>query len=49
MVERLQNLRPEDLTENSLAAGLYFKAGLKPHAQFKEEMARFMAQVAPAF
>jgi hypothetical protein len=29
------------------AAG--FNVGLKPHAQVKDEMARFMADVAPAF
>jgi len=28
---------------------LYFNVGLKPHSQVKEEMARFMAEVAPAF
>jgi hypothetical protein len=28
---------------------LYFNVGLKPHTQVKEEMARFMEQVAPAF
>src|SRR5262245_29683126 len=28
---------------------LYFNVGLKPHTQVKEEMARFMAEVAPAF
>jgi alkanesulfonate monooxygenase SsuD/methylene tetrahydromethanopterin reductase-like flavin-dependent oxidoreductase (luciferase family) len=28
---------------------LYFNVGLKPHMQVKEEMARFMAEVAPAF
>jgi alkanesulfonate monooxygenase SsuD/methylene tetrahydromethanopterin reductase-like flavin-dependent oxidoreductase (luciferase family) len=28
---------------------LYFNVGLKPHAQVKEEMHRFMAEVAPAF
>jgi alkanesulfonate monooxygenase SsuD/methylene tetrahydromethanopterin reductase-like flavin-dependent oxidoreductase (luciferase family) len=28
---------------------LYFNLGLKPHAQVKEEMARFMAEVAPQF
>ncbi len=28
---------------------LYFNVGLKPHAQVKGEMARFMAEVAPAF
>ena len=70
MVERLRNLRPQDLTENSVLLGspahvtdvlkkceaagfdeviLYFNVGLKPHAQVKDEMARFMEQVAPAF
>ena len=69
MVERLQNVKPEDLTENSVLLGspariietlkkveaagfdeviLYFNVGLKPHSQVKEEMARFMAEVAPA-
>jgi len=28
---------------------LYFNVGLKPHAQVKDEMARFIAEVAPAF
>ena len=28
---------------------LYFNVGLKPHSQVKDEMARFMAEVAPAF
>jgi alkanesulfonate monooxygenase SsuD/methylene tetrahydromethanopterin reductase-like flavin-dependent oxidoreductase (luciferase family) len=28
---------------------LYFNVGLKPHAQVKDEMARFMAEVAPHF
>ena len=28
---------------------LYVSVGLKPHAQVKHEMARFMAEVAPAF
>ncbi len=28
---------------------LYFNLGLKPHAQVKDEMARFMREVAPAF
>jgi luciferase family oxidoreductase group 1 len=28
---------------------LYFNLGLKPHAQVMDEMARFMAEVAPAF
>ena len=70
MVERLHNVRPEDLTENSVLLGspahiidvlkqveaagfdeviLYFNVGLKPHSQVKDEMARFMEQVAPAF
>jgi alkanesulfonate monooxygenase SsuD/methylene tetrahydromethanopterin reductase-like flavin-dependent oxidoreductase (luciferase family) len=70
MVERLKNVRPEDLTENSVLLGtpdritetlkkvesvgfeeviLYFNVGLKPHTQVKEEMARFMEEVAPLF
>ena len=70
MVQRLQNVKPEDLTENSVLLGsperitetlkkvesvgfeqviLYFNVGLKPHTQVKEEMARFMQEVAPAF
>ena len=28
---------------------LYFNVGMKPHAQVKEEMERFMWEVAPAF
>jgi hypothetical protein len=28
---------------------LYFNVGMKPHAQVKDEMARFMSEVAPAF
>ena len=28
---------------------LYFNVGMKPHGQVKDEMARFMAEVAPAF
>ena len=28
---------------------LYVNVGLKPHAQVKDEMARFMAEVAPRF
>jgi hypothetical protein len=28
---------------------LYFNVGLKPHNQVKDEMARFMSEVAPAF
>jgi alkanesulfonate monooxygenase SsuD/methylene tetrahydromethanopterin reductase-like flavin-dependent oxidoreductase (luciferase family) len=70
MVERLQKVNPEDLTENSVllgspariietlkkveAAGVaevicYFNVGMKPHSQVKDEMARFMEEVAPAF
>jgi alkanesulfonate monooxygenase SsuD/methylene tetrahydromethanopterin reductase-like flavin-dependent oxidoreductase (luciferase family) len=70
MVERLRNVRPEDLGENSVLLGtseqivdslkkveaagfdeviLYFNVGLKAHAEVKDEMARFMAEVAPAF
>ena len=70
MVERLQKVKPEDLTENSVLLGspqrmieilkkveaagieeviLYFNVGLKPHTQVKDEMARFMSEVAPAF
>jgi alkanesulfonate monooxygenase SsuD/methylene tetrahydromethanopterin reductase-like flavin-dependent oxidoreductase (luciferase family) len=70
IVERLRNVHPEDLTENSVLLGLparvadtlkkieaagfdevilYFNVGLKPHPQVKDEMARFMAEVAPAF
>ena len=70
MVERLQKVRPEDLTENSVLLGspahitdvlkkveaagfseviLYFNVGMKPHTQVKEEMDRFMRDVALAF
>jgi alkanesulfonate monooxygenase SsuD/methylene tetrahydromethanopterin reductase-like flavin-dependent oxidoreductase (luciferase family) len=70
MVERLQKVRPEDLTENSVLLGsperitetlkkveaagfseviLYLNVGLKPHEQVREEMGRFMAEVAPHF
>jgi alkanesulfonate monooxygenase SsuD/methylene tetrahydromethanopterin reductase-like flavin-dependent oxidoreductase (luciferase family) len=70
MVERLQKVKPEDLTENSVLIGqpasitetlkkveaagfdeviLYFNVGMKPHDQVKEEMDRFMREVAPAF
>ena len=70
IVERLNKVRPQDLTENSVLIGspariidtlkkveaagfseviLYFNVGLKPHNQVKDEMARFMAEVAPAF
>jgi alkanesulfonate monooxygenase SsuD/methylene tetrahydromethanopterin reductase-like flavin-dependent oxidoreductase (luciferase family) len=70
MVEKLRNVCPADLTENSVLLGsptqiadtlkkveaagfdqviLYFNVGLKPHSQVKDEMARFMSEVAPAF
>ena len=70
LVERLRNLKPEDLQENSVLIGppshitrvlkrveaagvneviLYFNVGLKPHGQVKDEMARFMTEVAPSF
>jgi alkanesulfonate monooxygenase SsuD/methylene tetrahydromethanopterin reductase-like flavin-dependent oxidoreductase (luciferase family) len=70
MVERLRNVGPADLTENSVLLGsaaeiadtlkkveaagfdeviLYFNVGLKPHAQVKDEMARFAVEVAPYF
>jgi alkanesulfonate monooxygenase SsuD/methylene tetrahydromethanopterin reductase-like flavin-dependent oxidoreductase (luciferase family) len=70
MVDRLRNVRPADLTENSVLLGspaqitgtlkkveaagfdeviLYFNVGLKPHPQVKDEMTRFMTEVAPAF
>src|SRR5258705_74365 len=70
MVDRLRNVRPADLTENSVLLGspaqitdtlkkveaagfdeviLYFNVGLKPHTQVKDEMARFMVEVAPQF
>ena len=70
MVEKLHNVQPEHLTENSILIGssqqiidtlkkveetgieeviLYINVGQKPHNQVKDEMARFMAEVAPAF
>jgi alkanesulfonate monooxygenase SsuD/methylene tetrahydromethanopterin reductase-like flavin-dependent oxidoreductase (luciferase family) len=70
MVERLQKLTAEDLTENSVLLGnaarmtevlkkveaagfseviLYSNVGMKPHSQVKEEMDRFMREVAPNF
>ena len=70
IVERLNKVKPEDLTENSVLLGssaritetlkkveaagfaeviLYVNVGLKPHNQVKDEMARFMAEVAPSF
>jgi alkanesulfonate monooxygenase SsuD/methylene tetrahydromethanopterin reductase-like flavin-dependent oxidoreductase (luciferase family) len=70
IVDRLHNVRPEDLSENSVLLGsaaqitdtlkkveaagfdeviLYVNVGLKPHVQVRDEMARFMTEVAPAF
>ena len=70
IVERLNTVRREDLSENSVLLGspghivetlkkveaagvaeviLYVNVGLKAHNQVKDEMARFMAEVAPAF
>ena len=70
MVARLRDVRPQDLSDNSVLLGrpaqiadtlhkvaaagfeeviLYFNVGLKPHAQVKDEMARFAADIAPAF
>jgi alkanesulfonate monooxygenase SsuD/methylene tetrahydromethanopterin reductase-like flavin-dependent oxidoreductase (luciferase family) len=70
IVDRLQKVKPSDLTENSVLLGsaaqmtetlakvaaagfseviLYINVGLKPHAQVKDEMARFMSEVAPNF
>ena len=70
MVERLQKIKAEDLTENSVLLGnadrmtevlkkveaagfseviLYSNVGMKPHSQVKEEMDRFMREVAPNF
>ena len=45
---------PRHLAPRLEAAGfseviLYFNVGMKPHAQVKEEMDRFMREVAPAF
>jgi alkanesulfonate monooxygenase SsuD/methylene tetrahydromethanopterin reductase-like flavin-dependent oxidoreductase (luciferase family) len=70
IVDRLNRIKAEDLTENSVLLGspaqitetlkkveaagfseviLYFNVGLKPHPQVKDEMDRFMRDVAPAF
>jgi alkanesulfonate monooxygenase SsuD/methylene tetrahydromethanopterin reductase-like flavin-dependent oxidoreductase (luciferase family) len=70
IVDRLQKVKPEDLTENSVLLGssarmietlkkveaaafaeviLYVNVGQKPHHQVKDEMARFMTEVAPSF
>jgi alkanesulfonate monooxygenase SsuD/methylene tetrahydromethanopterin reductase-like flavin-dependent oxidoreductase (luciferase family) len=70
MVDRLQKVEPEQLTENSVLLGnsqgitdtlkkveaagfaeviLYYNVGMKPHPQVKEEMDRFMREVATSF
>ncbi|MGH7110485.1 MAG: hypothetical protein ACREFK_08650, partial [Stellaceae bacterium] len=45
MIETLKKVEAAGVAE----VILYFNVGLKPHAQVKDEMARFMAEVAPAF
>src|SRR5947209_1749653 len=70
IVDRLHQVRPQDLGENSVLLGstaqivdtlkkveaagvaeviLYANVGLKPHPQVKDEMARFMTEIAPQF
>ena len=70
MVDRLQKVKPDELTENSVLLGnsqqitdtlkkveaagfseviLYFNVGMKPHQMVKDEMDRFMREVAPHF
>ena len=45
IIESLKRVEAASLDE----VILYFNVGLKPHSQVKSEMARFMAEVAPAF
>ena len=45
MIETLKNVEDAGFEE----VILYFNVGLKPHEQVKQEMARFMSEVAPAF
>jgi hypothetical protein len=45
MIETLKKVEAAGFSE----VILYFNVGLKPHNQVKEEMARFMSEVAPAF
>jgi alkanesulfonate monooxygenase SsuD/methylene tetrahydromethanopterin reductase-like flavin-dependent oxidoreductase (luciferase family) len=45
MIESLKKVEKAGVAE----VILYFNVGLKPHAQVKDEMARFMEEVAPAF
>ena len=42
VLQRVASARVEEVI-------LYFNVGLKPHSQVKDEMSRFMEQVAPAF
>jgi|HubBroStandDraft_4_1064222.scaffolds.fasta_scaffold916937_1 hypothetical protein len=51
---RDRRLRGVDTLKKSRAAGVaevifYVTVGLKPHLQVTDEMARFMAEVAPGF
>ena len=45
MIETLKKVEAAGIAE----VILYFNVGLKPHTQVKEEMARFMEEVAPSF
>jgi alkanesulfonate monooxygenase SsuD/methylene tetrahydromethanopterin reductase-like flavin-dependent oxidoreductase (luciferase family) len=45
MTETLKNVEAAGFSE----VILYFNVGLKPHAQVRDEMARFMTEVAPKF
>ena len=45
IIETLKRVEQDGIEE----VILYFNVGLKPHQQVKEEMARFMESVAPAF
>lgn len=70
MVDILQNMKKEDLTDKSILLGspakiietlkrveaagiaeviLYFNVGNKPHPLVKEQMAKFMEEIAPEF
>ena len=45
MIETLKKVEAAGFSE----VILYFNVGLKPHNQVKQEMDRFMREVAPAF
>ena len=45
MIETLKNVEAAGFAE----VILYVNVGQKPHSQVKDEMARFMAEVAPSF